>query len=48
MDEKQFINEFDDLVLNFISSNTDVEIFTGYNLRKDGRSFRILLEIEEY
>lgn len=48
IDEQQFKEEFDSLVSDLISCNTDVEIFEGYTLKKGGRSFRILLEIEEY
>lgn len=48
MDEQQFKNEFNNLVSDLISSNTDIEIFEGYTLKSKGRSFRILLEIEEY
>ena len=48
MDEQQFLEEFDNLVSDLISNNTDIEIFEGYTLKKGDRSFRISLDIEEY
>ena len=48
MDEQQFKKEFDSLVMDLINNNEDIEVFEGYTLKIKGRSFTILLEIEEY